>query len=159
MPSGRDHFAQLFHGVEACQMGLRQLLRDSPSNPAKRIVELRDEIANLQKKEQTNQCKEAINSLRSELEHVYMDEEIYWRQRCKNLWAQERDRNTRYFHSRATQRRKTNRIMGLEDMMGVWKDKVGEVERIITDYFGGLFQSSNPAPELIDEVWRMWLLW
>lgn len=27
-----------------------------------------------------------------------------------------------------------------------------EVEGIIKEYFGGLFQSTNPAPELIDEI-------
>lgn len=32
--------------------------------------------------------------MRSELEHLYMDEELFWRQRCKNQWAKEGDRNT-----------------------------------------------------------------
>lgn len=40
--------------------------------------------------------------MRVELEHIYMDEEIYWRQRANNQWAQEGDRNTRFFHKRAT---------------------------------------------------------
>lgn len=85
--TGGDHFEQLFQGVEECQLGLRQWLRDSPNNPARRIGELRDAISNLQKKEQTVQCKEAVQALQVELEHVYMDEEIYWRQRCKKIWA------------------------------------------------------------------------
>lgn len=62
-----------------------------PYNPTKKIAKLREEICCLQKGEQTVRAKEEILSLQKELEHIYMDAEIYWRQRCKNPWAQERD--------------------------------------------------------------------
>lgn len=38
--------------------------------------------------------------------------------------------------------------------MGVWKEEVAAVEGIITEYFGGLFQTTNPAPNLIDEIFE-----
>lgn len=42
-------------------------------------MELREQIFNLKKTEHTNSYKKAIDSLQAELEHLYMDEEIYWR--------------------------------------------------------------------------------
>lgn len=81
-----------------------------------------------------------------------MDEEIYWRQRCKNPWAQEGDRNTLYFHSKATRRQRTNKISGLQNNLGEWCEKLEDVENIITGYFGELFQSSHPASDLMDEI-------
>lgn len=59
-PAGGDNFEKLFHGIEACQLGLQQWLRGSPKNPSKRIAELRDEISSHLNMEQTSQSKEAI---------------------------------------------------------------------------------------------------
>lgn len=125
-----------------------------PYNPAKKIAKLREEICCLQKGEQTVRAKEEILSLQKELEHIYMDEEIYWRQRCKNPWAQEGDRNTLYFHSKANRRQRKNKIPGLQNNLGEWCEKVEDVENIITRYFGELFQSSHPASDLMDEIWE-----
>lgn len=98
------------------------------------------------------QRKEEMGRCRRELEHLYMDEEIYWRQRCKNQWAKEGDRNTRFFHAKASKRRSNNKIPGLQNQFGEWKDKVEDIEQIIQEYFGTLFQISNPSTELIDEI-------
>lgn len=70
----------------------------------------------------------------------------------KNQWAKEGDRNTRFFHAKALKRRKNNTITGLQDSAGMWKDKVEEVEGIILEYFGALFQTSSPDPTIIDEI-------
>lgn len=74
-----------------------------------------------------------------------MDEEIYWRQRCKNQWAKEGDRNTRFFHAKASRRHKSNLISGLYDAVGQWKEEIADVEKIVLDYFGNLFQTSAPS--------------
>ncbi|XP_042944963.1 uncharacterized protein LOC122278791 [Carya illinoinensis] len=53
---------------------------------------------------------------------VWMErEEIMWRQRLKSLWLKEGDSNTRFFHNKATQRRKKNWIEGLRGENGDWK--------------------------------------
>lgn len=121
-------------------------------NPSLSIRKLREQIDVLSKGEITEQSKDEVAKLQAELEHVYMDEEIYWRQRSKNQWTQEGDRNTRFFHAKASQQKRMNSISGLYNSEGEWKEEVEDVERIILSYFGGLFQTSNPAPAIIDEV-------
>lgn len=139
-------------GVEACQLRLRQLIRGGSTNPMKRISEFCDQIDGLSKGALTDQVKEEIARLRLELEHLYMKDALFCRQRCKNKWARERDRNTRFFHAKASKRRRNNSITGLQNSAGVWKEKVEEVEGIILEYFGSLFQTSSPDPSIIDEV-------
>lgn len=81
---GKDSFERVLRGVEGYQMGLRLLVRGSGSSPHKQIKKLRGQIVELEQGELNQRSKEKLGRCRRELEHLYMDEEIYWRQRCKN---------------------------------------------------------------------------
>ncbi|GLT59228.1 hypothetical protein SLA2020_320600 [Shorea laevis] len=48
--------------------------------------------------------------LTAELEEWLEREEVMWRQRSREIWLQEGDRNTQFFHSRATRKRDRNRV-------------------------------------------------
>ncbi|KAK2648867.1 hypothetical protein Ddye_016356 [Dipteronia dyeriana] len=71
-------------------------------------------------------------------------EEIYWRQRAKVDWLNNRDKNLRFFQAKASVRKARNRIKGLKDELSVWKGDDDEMEGIISSYFSKLFTSSNP---------------
>lgn len=47
-------------------------------------------------------------------------EEIYWKQRAKQHWLKDGDRNTKFFHAMASSRRKTNFITKLQREDGSW---------------------------------------
>ena len=49
------------------------------------------------------------------------------------------DRNTKFFHSKATQRRKKNHISGIQNAYGQWVEELEEVVEVATDYFNNLF--------------------
>ncbi|KAK3226139.1 hypothetical protein Dsin_006001 [Dipteronia sinensis] len=51
----------------------------------------------------------------------------------------------RFFHSKASARKARNRINGLFDERGVWRDQKGELETVATNYFRGLFCSTGPT--------------
>lgn len=87
------------------------------------------------------QCREAAD----ELDELHRVEESYWYARA---WANELrdgDKNTKYFHHKASQRRKRNAILGLNNEQGVWSTKPEEIEGIIKSYFEELFATSNPT--------------
>ena len=51
-----------------------------------------------------------VNNLRREINVLTEKEEIFWRQRSRVSWLAEGDRNTKYYHACASQRRRTNQI-------------------------------------------------
>lgn len=62
------------------------------------------------------------------------------------------DKNTAYFHARATTREQVNKIKGLRDGTGTWVDKKEQIEAVVEEYFQGLFTTSGPIESEIDGV-------
>lgn len=59
-----------------------------------------------------------IGSIKSERNQAYKLEEEFWRIRCKSLWLQAGDRNTKFSHEKTKLRRSQNRITALIDSTG-----------------------------------------
>ena len=66
-----------------------------------------------------------------------------WRQQSRLTWFQEGDRNTRFFHTKASARYKKNLIEELMDSDGVWQEEEQIIEEIVVDYYKDLFTTSN----------------
>ena len=62
----------------------------------------------------------------------------------------EGDRNTKFFHAKASARRKKNLIVLLKEMDGMVIKQQSDIKRVIIQHFSTLFQSSNPND--IEEV-------
>uniref|UniRef100_A0A803PBY3 Reverse transcriptase domain-containing protein n=1 Tax=Cannabis sativa TaxID=3483 RepID=A0A803PBY3_CANSA len=82
-------------------------------------------------------------------------EEILWKQRSRALWLAHGDRNTKYFHHKASQRKNKNTISGLFDEQRRWCKKDSEIEDILVRFYSDLFSSSGPNPNLSDILNRM----
>ncbi|XP_074298528.1 uncharacterized protein LOC141629421 [Silene latifolia] len=81
----------------------------------------------------------------AEVADLMHQEEIYWRQRSRALWLKDGDRNTKFFHICASERKRKNWIGKLIDGNGVVRHGNEEVARVAKSYFEGLFTSSNPT--------------
>ena len=84
-----------------------------------------------------------INSLRREINNLLDDEELYWGQRSKAHWLREGDKNTKFFHAQASEKRKQNTISGLWNNNGVWCDENESLVQVATSYFEALYTTSN----------------
>lgn len=94
----------------------------------------------------------AIGKKKKELENLLEDDEIYWKQRAREDWLEWGDKNTKWFHMKANSRRKRNKIRGLMDDLGIWTEEDNGMELIANQYFGKLFQTSDPQMESISQV-------
>lgn len=61
---------------------------------------------------------EAINNLKRLVHSLMEQEEVRWKQRAKVEWLQNGDRNMKFFHTCANQRRKSNYIRMISDARG-----------------------------------------
>ncbi len=95
-----------------------------------------------------------VNLLRREVNVLVEKEEVFWRQGSRVSWLKEGDRNTQFYHACASQRQKTNTILGLRDDHGVWHSAAMAINTIAVDYFHNLFTSSNldSIDELVQSV-------
>ena len=77
-----------------------------------------------------------------------------WRQRSKVAWLRDGDRNTWFFHSKASQRRGRNYITKLHDANGGWCSSQDQVNATIVDFYQTLFTSCNPSnfKEVIETI-------
>ncbi|XP_012851712.1 PREDICTED: uncharacterized protein LOC105971405 [Erythranthe guttata] len=147
-----DPIEDLLWKNNECRIALINWSKNTLRQPQVHIKSLHKKIRELQEADQTEARKEEISKLRAALEKAYEDNDMYWRQRSKIQWIREGDRNTRFFHSKATIRNRTNRMSKLKDNEGCWKDKEADIEHIITEHFEQIFKSTNPREDEIDEV-------
>ena len=59
-----------------------------------------------------------MKTLQEEINLLLDKEATMWRQRAKILWLKDGDKNTKFFHSKASQRRRRNYIIRLLDAGG-----------------------------------------
>ncbi|XP_042944640.1 uncharacterized protein LOC122278525 [Carya illinoinensis] len=95
-----------------------------------------------------------IRRLQKELGLLLGKEDLKWKQRAKRNWYKLGDRNTKFFHECATQRKKKNCISEIQDANGVRVADQKGIEEVFSQYFRNLFNSSNPSPEAIEEGLR-----
>lgn len=55
-----------------------------------------------------------LTEAKEKLGNLLLREEIYWKQRAKQFWLREGDKNTRFFHSMASARKKVKNISKLK---------------------------------------------
>ncbi|KAK3219570.1 hypothetical protein Dsin_013540 [Dipteronia sinensis] len=58
-----------------------------------------------------------IRNIECELDILLDQEEVYWRQRSRQKWLNSGDKNTKYFHRKASSKRSRNVIRGLFDKL------------------------------------------
>ncbi|KAA3457072.1 reverse transcriptase [Gossypium australe] len=116
----------------------------------KKINALDREISNLMDKLSNMDTSRLLKLARGKFGHLYDIKERYWSQRARIQWLREGDRNTRYFHVRATSRKKKNHIERLNDSNGVWHEDSKEICNVAWIYFNELFKCSIESNDLFD---------
>lgn len=77
------------------------------------------------------------------LVELYNEQEVFWRQRCKQLWLREGDCNSKFFHAATKARRKVNKIDTLKNDNGLDVSWGTGLEETMTGYFSNLFTATN----------------
>lgn len=87
--------------------------------------------------------------------NMLLDKEAkMWAQQSKVLWLKDGDRNTRLFHSKASQPQRHNYITKLHDTLGRLCTRPSQINDIITTFYQELFTTggSSSFEEVIDTI-------
>ena len=68
----------------------------------------------------------------------------------KSQLVKSRRQDTKFFHAKASSRKRKNKIEGVEDNGGNWLEGKGDVENKFCEYFQDLFTTSNPSTNQIN---------
>ena len=138
------------HKLRECKYKLGTWSRECFGNIGKQIADTKLELQQAETLAIQGANAANLQILRTKLNSLFDKEEKMWRQRSRSLWLANGDRNTKYFHSRATQRRRRNHIHSLRDNSGIVHDTTEDMASLLTNYYESLFTSAQP--EQIDEV-------
>jgi len=130
--------------LNACAMDLKAWSSATFSQIPKKIQEKRKRLSNLVESDRDGLLGDEINQMRKEINDLIDSEEIYWCQRSKAHWLWEGDRNTKFFHARASKRRKQNTIFGIWDKFDNWCGDQDSIARAAISYFEEIYSSSLP---------------
>ena len=87
-----------------------------------------------------------VRGLKTQI-NILLDKEAHiWCQRSRVLWLKHGDNNTKFFHSRATQRHRKNLIRGINDHNNVWKAQPKDIANVLVSYYQDLLTTANPTP-------------
>lgn len=91
-----------------------------------------------------------IGKIEKQIQVMLMDEEMYWKQRSRADWLKKGDRNTKFFHAKASSMKRKNKIEGIKDNSGSWLEEEGGIKNKVCDYFQDIFTTSQPNEAQIE---------
>ena len=120
----------------------------------KKIQSKRNALSALTWQDKNSELSTEIRNLRRELNGLLEDEELYWGQSAKAHWLKEGDRNTKFFHAHASERRKQNTFLGLWDEHGKCCEEKETIARAAVDYFENIYSTAFPirVKEVVEAI-------
>jgi hypothetical protein len=141
-------------GLKGVAADLHDWSSNSLGDLDKRIARLKKELERWRRKVISRDQVHREGILRYKLERLEHQRDLYWRQRAHVNWLERGDRNTAFFHSYASGRRKKNKIKKLIREDGSIVEREEEMAAVVTNYFTNLFTScaGQRMEELLDRV-------
>ncbi|XP_023878479.1 uncharacterized protein LOC111990942 [Quercus suber] len=130
--------------LERCRAELSAWNKSEFGHVGRKISELQSRFEGLERQPSSTEQIRELKNTRVELNCWLDKEDVMWRQRSRLNWFQRGDRNTSFFHAKASARQKKNLIVGLMDANDVWQEDDARMEEIVVEYYNNLFSSSNP---------------
>ncbi|XP_018826172.2 uncharacterized protein LOC108995126, partial [Juglans regia] len=123
--------------LKSCSQALRKWYMGKNSMRGSEIKRFSEKLKELKEDEGPLNVDE-IRQVNRKLEELLEQENCWWRQRAKAHWLQLGDRNTKFFHASASQRKKKNSIVEIADVNGFTVRRHEDIEEAFGEYFTGV---------------------
>lgn len=121
--------------IHECRASLSAWGSSKAHPNTKEIKTLQKQIKRLNCEELTVEKKAEFLEVSKKLDGLLLIQEIYCHQRSRVSWLKHGDKNTKFFYSKASQRRRRNFIQGIRDQQQVWVEEINVIARVATNYF------------------------
>ena len=140
--------------IEECRTALVSWNKNTFGHVGRKISSLQKKLQCLEERRSNNAVMEEVQGTKMELNKMLMAEEDMWHQRSRNCWLKSGDRNTSFFHTKASNRNQRNMISKIMDSNGAWQEEEVKIGSIFVEYFEKLFMSSQQvvSNEMLDAL-------
>ena len=128
-----------------CRMKLEDWNKNVFGHVGNNLARLQKQLQWLELQSATPEVIASLRETRVELNCWRDKAEAMWHQRSRLSWLQSGDKNTGFFHSKASSRFQKNFIEGLLDSNDRWVEDQRDVENVVLNYYSELFKSANPT--------------
>ena len=144
--NGENEILKVIRKVDECGKELTKWSKNCLKNVRKELEKTRKLLAKAELVAMNGGSNKRMKYLEKQILTLLDREAKMWAQRSKVQWLRDGDKNTRFFHSKATQRRRRNYIKGLYDENGQWCTHPSRVTDTVVQFYQKLFTSC----ELVD---------
>jgi len=125
--------------LKTIKMKLKEWNREHFGNIFQEKARLEHRLAEIQQKGMDEEfTEELLQEEATTLDLIAQretQEEIYWKEKSRNRWLQEGERNTKFFHRATIQHRTQNRILNLKNDAGTILEDHRDIEGELRNYF------------------------
>ena len=148
--------AQVGIKIQRCSEELRQWSRVQFGNITKILKEKTEKLKQAEMESSLGHGHDEVLSIRHEVNELLLKKEKMWRQRSRDSWLKEGDRNTKYFHSRASHRRRRNSILSMRTEAGEYVQDPKLIGAQFIEYYQTLFTAAplEDVASVLDGVQR-----
>ncbi|KAL9670598.1 hypothetical protein QQ045_008151 [Rhodiola kirilowii] len=114
----------------------------------KQIASLKKKLEDVKTEFRTEEVISKESQIQVELDEWFAREELLWLQRSRVDWLREGDSNTRFFHTRASQRKKKNTITKIKGPNDRWITEEKEIGDEAVHHFESIFKSTSPKEKV-----------
>jgi hypothetical protein len=149
-----DGFSLAADRIRKVAVKLQDWNRNVLGDLQKRIKKTRKDLNRCLKDTISQESIHREHVLRFKLERLEDQLDVYWKQRAHVDWLKHGDRNTRFFHSCCSERKRRNRITKLKKENGDIIERQEELKQHISNHYRSLFtaQPATNLSELLEHV-------
>lgn len=136
--------------VEECGEQLKKWNKEVYKVSQNRLGWLMRRLKQVRKMDLLSSVIKEYRRVEQEIRSLRQQQETAAWQWCRPLVLRDGDKNTAYFHSKVSNRRRRNRLKWIEDRNGVKHKCPERMKTIVLDYFTELFGSSRSKISLED---------
>jgi hypothetical protein len=152
--AARENVIDVHESLKSMHDGIHDWDSRVLKKPKKAIWKAQFELEELMRGPMSPESDQKKHQIAKLIEKLLEQEEIKWCQHSRANWLQNGDKNTGFFHSFASARKKRNHIKQLKDPTGQFIEGTDLLNPLIQNYFTDLFSSGNQVfdPSFMEKV-------